>query len=145
MASCFQLNHLIQDFLNQGVIEVDSLIGTSNANHTIFKTPFHTIFKTPLLDRDKGKASTSNSNQNGNKNYISTSQNYIINCFSASDNHVSTIRIKEQITPCAMASRWSKLVLKGAPSNPPKPTPMSQYNLLDQWKKHLHKYQSLSC
>lgn len=124
---CFQQKYLIQDLLDQGVIEVDSSTGTSNIEHIIFNTS--------LLDHDKGKSSSSNSNKKGNLNYTNASHNNIINCFHASDECVSTIRIKEQESSCAVTTCQSKIVLKGAPSNPPKPTPMSQYNLLDHLGK----------
>lgn len=111
---------MIKDLLDQGVIEVDP-------PNTTFSTD-HTIFKTPLLDHDKGKASSSNSTQIGN--YANTGYNNVINCFQASNEYVSTLRIKGQDPSCVVTTHRSKIVLKGDPIVPPKSTPTSQYNLL---------------
>lgn len=116
---------MIQDLLEQGVIEVDPPNATSNTDHTIFKTP--------LLDHDKGKASSSNSTQT--TNYANTGYNNVINCFRASNEYVSTLRIKGQDPSCAATTHRSKIVLKGALAVLPKPTPTSQYNLLDHLGK----------
>lgn len=123
--SCFQLKHMIQDLLEQGVIEVDPPHATSNTDHTIFKTP--------LLDHDKGKASSSNSTQTAN--YANTGYNNVINCFRTSNEYVSTLRIKGQDPSCTVTTRQSKIVLKGVPVAPSKPIPTSQYNLLEHLGK----------
>lgn len=115
------------------MIDIEPPVGSSNTDHTIFKTP--------LLDHGKGKTSTSNSNFKSNVNYTRTSHDYTINYFQEENTRMSTISIKDKEPQCVVTTHRNNITMQGALLDP-----RSQLSiiLLTNLEKHQHRSLSLS-